>query len=83
METTCATHNAGRAVPLSPIPVDGPFDRVGVDIIQFPCSRDGVFMNYLTKWPEVFAVPDQTAVTIAGFLLEQIVSRHSSLRGPL
>ena len=31
----CATHNTGRAVrpPLTPIPVAGPFDRIGVDVI--------------------------------------------------
>ena len=79
----CATHNTGRAVrpPLTPIPVAGPFDRIGVDVIQFPRSADGnqyavVFMDYLTKWPEVFAVPDQTAATIARLLVEEVVSRH-------
>ena len=79
----CATHSPGKAVypPLTPIPVSGPFDRVGVDVIQFPRSSDGnqyavVFMDYLTKWPEVFAVPDQTAATIAKLLVEEIVSRH-------
>ena len=35
-----------------------------------------VFMDYLTKWPEVFVVPDQTALTIARLLVEQVVSRH-------
>lgn len=34
-------------------------------------------MDHLTKWPEVFAVPDQTSATIAQLLVEQIVSRHS------
>jgi len=33
-------------------------------------------MDFLTKWPEVFAVPDQTAATIAKLLVEEIVSRH-------
>ena len=33
-------------------------------------------MDYLTKWPEVFAVADQTAATIARLLVEEIVSRH-------
>ena len=68
----CATPTTGRATrpPLTPIPVAGAFDRIGVDVIQFPRSSDGnryavVFMDYLTKWPEVFAVPDQTAATIA------------------
>ena len=30
----------------------------------------------LTKWPEVFAVSDQTAATIAKLLVEEIVSCH-------
>ena len=79
----CATHSTGRKVrpPLTPIPVSGPFDRVGVDVIQFPKSRKGnqytvVFVDYLTKWPEVFAVPDQSSATIARLLVEEIVSRH-------
>ena len=33
-------------------------------------------MDYLTKWPEVFAIPDQTATTIARLLVEEIVSHH-------
>ena len=80
---TCATHHVGRAVkpPLTPIPVSGPFDRVGVDVIQFTKSYQGnqyavVFVDYLTKWPEVFAVPDQTSLTIARLLVERLVSRH-------
>ena len=79
----CATRNVGRAVkvPLTPIPVSGPFDRVGVDVIQFPRSRQGhqyavVFVDYLTKWPEVFPVADQSATTIADLLVKEIVSRH-------
>ena len=79
----CATHSTGRAPcpPLTPLPVAGPFDHVGVDVIQFPRSHSGnlyavVFMDYLTKWPEVFPVPDQSAATIARLLVEEIVSRH-------
>ena len=33
-------------------------------------------MDYLTKWPEIFAVKDQTASTIATLLVEQVISRH-------
>jgi len=33
-------------------------------------------MDYLTKWPEVFAVPNQTAATIAQLSVEEIVSCH-------
>ena len=69
---TCASRRLRRAVkPLpTPIPVAGPFDHVGVDVISFPKSQCGnsyavVFVDYLTKWPEVFPVADQTALTIA------------------
>ena len=33
-------------------------------------------MDYFTKWPEVFAVPDQQAETIAKLLVEHVISRH-------
>ena len=45
-------------------------------------------MDYLTKWPEAFAMKDQTALTIAMIFTEQIVSQHGvprellSDRGP-
>ena len=68
---------------LTPIPVAGPFDRVGVDVISFPKSRyansyEVVFVDYLTKWPQVFPVADQTALTIARLLVTKII--HSSAR---
>jgi len=81
---TCAAYCTGHSVcaPLTPIPVARPFDRMGIDIVQLPRSSKGnqyavVFMDYLTKWPEVFAVHDQTAATIARLLVEEIVSHHS------
>lgn len=77
----CATRSTGRniKVPLTPIPVNGPFDRV--DVLKLPKTNRGhqyavVFVDYLTKWPEVFAVRDQTAPTIAKLLVEKIISRH-------
>ena len=80
---TCATHQPGRKVkpPLTPIPVAGAFDRVGVDVLQLPRTQRGnryavVFVDYLTKWPEVFAVSDQTSATIAKLLVEEVISRH-------
>ena len=92
---TCASRNIGSPVrpPLTPIPVGGPFDRVGVDVLQLPKTKRGnkyavVFMDYLTKWPEVFATADQTAPTIARLLVEELISRHGvpnqllSDRGP-
>ena len=67
--------------PLTPIPVEGPFHHVGVDVIQFVKSHSGnqyaiVFTDYLTKWPEVFAIKDQTAITIAKLFVKEIVCRH-------
>ena len=67
--------------PLTPIPVAGPFDRIGVDVLHFPKSVRGnqyvvVFLDYLTKWPEAFATQDQSALTIAKLFVEEIVSRH-------
>ena len=68
---------------LQPIPVGGPFHRVGVDVLQLPLTLDGnqyavVFIDYLTKWVEVFAVPNQTAETIARLLVESVICRHGA-----
>ena len=64
---TCATRHVGPVIrpPLVPIPVSGPFDRLGVDVVQFPKSKRGnkyaiVFIDYLTKWVEVFPTADQS-----------------------
>ena len=50
--------------PLYPIPVQKPFQIVGVDIMELPITEKGnkyviVFQDFLTKWPLVFAAPDQ------------------------
>ena len=81
---TCATYTgAGKRLkpPLMPIPVGGPFHRVGVDIMELPLTVHGnkyvvVFMDYLTKWVEAFAVSDQTSETIATLLVNEIICRH-------
>ena len=33
-------------------------------------------MDYLAKWPEVFPTPEQTTLTIAKLLVEQVISHH-------
>ena len=91
----CATHYPCKAVhpPLMPIPVEGPFNRVGVNVIQFTTLHFSnqyavVFTDDLTKWPEVFATKDQTALTIAKLFVEEIICCHGvpcqllSDRGP-
>ena len=79
----CASHNVGHATkpPLTPIPMAGPFDCIGVYFIKFPKSMKGnqyaiVFVDYLTKWPEVFATKGQSSLTIAKLLIEHVVSQH-------
>ena len=80
----CASHKGpGRAIrpPLQSIPIQKPFHRVAVDVLQLPLTTRGnkyvvVFMDYFTKWVEAYAVPDQQAQTIARLLVENIVCRH-------
>ena len=80
----CASQKGARRTfkpPLQPIPVGGPFHRVAVDILKFLLTSNGncyiaVFMDYLMKWPEAFAIPDQKAETIVRLFLEHIVCHH-------
>ena len=70
-------------VPLKPIPVPtAPFQRIAMDIVgPLPLSNRGnkyllVFSEYLTRWPEAVAIPDQTAETVANQFVNKIVCRH-------
>ena len=54
---------------------------MGVDVIQFPKPHTEnqygvVFIDYLTEWPEVFALSDQTTLTIAKLFVKQTVCQH-------
>ena len=62
--------------PLKSIQVGGPFECIGMDFKQMDVSHSGnryalVFQDYLTKWPEVYAVPDRTAPTVAKCMIGQ------------
>ena len=51
------------------------------DVIQLLQFHSGIqyvmaFMDYLTKWPEVFAGVGQSVATIAKCLVKNVVSRH-------
>ena len=85
----CATKKTPRSItkaPLQPIPVEGPFDRVAVDVLgPFPTSDKGnkyiiIFPDYFTKWPEAFAVKNADAITTARLFVEEILCRHSAPR---
>ncbi|CAF4895233.1 unnamed protein product [Pieris macdunnoughi] len=61
--------------------VGAPWERIAVDIAgPFPLTEKGnkyimVVMDYFTKWPEVFAIPNQEAVTVAEILVNDVFSR--------
>ena len=64
--------------PLHPIPVQRPFQILGVDIMELPVTEKGnryviVFQDFLTKWPLVFPAPDQKAIRIARLLAEEVL----------
>ena len=70
---TCASvQGQGRKErpPLKSIRVGGAFECVGMDFKEMDMSKAGnkyvlVIQDYLTKWPEVYAVPDRKAETVA------------------
>jgi len=71
---------AGRQLKpsLKPIPVQRPFQIMGLDIMDLPATEQGnkhvvVFQDMFTKWPMVFPVPNQKAERIARLLCEEIV----------
>ena len=64
--------------PLHPIPVQRPFQIVGVDIMDLPITQQGnkhvvVFQDFFTKWPLVFPVSDQKAVTLVELLTKEVI----------
>ena len=83
---TCASYRGAghrNKPPLKPIEVGGPFERVGVDILEMPpTERENryivVFVDYLTKWVKTFPTSDQTSETIARLLVERIICQHGA-----
>ena len=66
--------------PLVSIPVGGPFDMIGMDFVELDVSTSGnryalVFQDYLSKWPEVYALSNRRAETVAK-CLQDLVWRH-------
>lgn len=70
----------GKAIrpPLQPIPVQYPFQILGVDVMQLPKTKSGnkyvlVFQDFLTKWPMVFAMPDQKSSRLVKILVNEVM----------
>ena len=67
--------------PLQVVSVGAPMERVAVDVAgPFPVSASGnryiiVVIDYFSKWPEAFAVPNQEAVTVARVLVDGFFCR--------
>ncbi|CAK1588504.1 unnamed protein product [Parnassius mnemosyne] len=61
--------------------VGAPWERIAIDIAgPYPESESGkkyfmVVMDYFTKWPEVFAIPNQEAPTVADKLVHEVFCR--------
>lgn len=68
--------------PLGKMSTGAPWDRLGIDILgPFPVSEKGnkyilVVTDHFSKWVEIFAIPDQTAVTCAEVLLNEVIARY-------
>ena len=77
----CAVTSGGGRVlrpPLHPIPVTRPFQILGVDVMDLPKTLQGnkhvlVFQDLFTKWPMVYAMPDQKAERIVRILVDEII----------
>ena len=67
--------------PLGSMPVGAPLDRLATDILgPLPETPRGnrfilVVSDSFTKWVEIFAVPDFTAVTCAERILNEVIGR--------
>ena len=77
----CATATGGgrKSKPLlHPIPVQRPFQIIGVNVLELPKTESGnkfaiVFQDFLTKWLMVYPAPDQKAIRIVRLLADEIV----------
>ena len=73
-------------VPKQRAPMGGsqasrPMQRIAADILELPLTSRGnryvlVVADYFTKYVEIYALPDQTARTVARCLFDDFVLRH-------
>jgi hypothetical protein len=68
--------------PMGSLAVGGTLDRLATDILgPLPETPRGnryilVVTDHFTKWVEIFAVPDQTAITCADRILNDVIARY-------
>ncbi|XP_069972959.1 retrovirus-related Pol polyprotein from transposon 412 [Penaeus vannamei] len=81
-EVCCARNGPVKKnrAPLQLYQVGAPLERVAVDIVgPFPVTKQGnrficVVMDYFTKWPEAYALPDHEAETVAEALVNNFIT---------
>ena len=82
----CAARKGPSRKIKAPLPtyvVGLPMERVAIDVLgPLPVSESGnhilIAMDYFTKWPEGYALPNQEAETMAKVLVDQFVSRFGA-----
>ena len=82
-DVCCAKKGPTRKTraPLQLYQVGAPMERVAVDIAgPLPVTTQGnrficVVIDYFTRWPEAYALPDHEAATVAGVLVDQFFTR--------
>ena len=80
----CAAKKGNKKIrsPLQQYEVGSPLERIAMDFQgPFPETESGnrhllVIMDYFTRWPEAYALPDQEALTVAKVLATEFVPRH-------
>jgi len=82
---TCAKRKrpvGKKKAPLQQYHVGGPMERIALDVLgPLPESEDGnvyilVVGDYFTKFVEAYAIPDQTAETVADKLVHEFCLRY-------
>lgn len=82
----CKRPHAATKAPLHPLPIEEAFEKWHVDYAgPLPVSPNGnryifCFTDSLTKYPEMFAVKDQSATTVADILYNHIFTRYGPTR---
>ena len=80
----CGSRKAPRVKTRSPLQlynVGEPMERVAIDVLgPLPETESGnkyilIAMEYFSKWPEAYALPNQEAVTVANVLVSQFFGR--------
>ena len=85
---SCARVKSGtrHRPPMVAMTVGAPLDRVAIDILgELPETSKGnkyilVISDYFTKWTEAYAIPNQSAMTVADVIAQQFITRFGAPR---